>query len=131
VYAVVNEASATSANAAALATAIATIVGNANGTGWASGTVVVNNGVTASFSNGVVTSSGTAANANSYYCPSGSSGSWTWGAGQASNTTTCSSGSTTAGKFVTISATRAFTPNITGLGFLAGTLTQAAAVQVQ
>jgi Flp pilus assembly protein TadG len=131
VYAVVNQSSTNSTSGATLATTIAAIVGNTNGSGWASGTVVVNNGPTATFSGGTSTSSGTASNANSYYCPTGSPGSWNWGSALTSNTTACSSGSATAGKFVTITASRAFTPILVDLGFTAGTLSQSIAVQVQ
>jgi Flp pilus assembly protein TadG len=130
-YALVNQSSVNSTGAVTLASAIAAIVGNVNGTGWAGGTVVVNNGATASFANGAVMSNGTAANADSYYCPSGSTGSWNWGTAASGNTTLCGTSAVTAGKFVTITAMRAFTPDIIGLGFLAGTLQQSVAVQVQ
>jgi Flp pilus assembly protein TadG len=131
VYAVVNQQNVNSTSGAALAASIAAIVGNTNGSGWTSGTVVVNNGPTATFSGGTATASGTASNANSYYCLTGSPGSWSWGTALTGNTTACSSGSATAGKFVTITASRAFTPTLINLGFTAGTLSQSVAVQVQ
>ncbi len=130
-YAIVNESSTNSTAGATLATAIATIVGNLNGNGWASGTVVVNNGPTVAFSGGTNTASGTAANADYYYCIAGSPGSWNWGTAQGSNTVSCGSNQPTAGKFVTITATRAVNPVILGLNFGDGKITQSVAVQVQ
>lgn len=130
-YAIVSEASTNSTTGANLATSIATVVGNMNGNGWASGTVVVNNGPTVSFSGGTNTSSGTAANADYYYCITGTSGSWSWGTAQSSNTASCGTNQPTAGKFITITATRAITPVILGLNFGDGKIKQSVAVQVQ
>lgn len=130
-YAIANAASATSSAGAAYAAAIATIVGNANGTGWASGTVVVNNGPTVTFSGGTNTASGTVSNANYFYCLTGSPGAWSWGAEQTSATVSCGTNQPTAGKFVTITANYAITPIILGLNFTNGTITQQVAVQVQ
>ena len=130
-YALVNQAQVSSGSGASLATTIATIVGNVNGTGWASGTVTVNNGPTATFSGGASTSGGTAANADSYYCLSGTAGSWSWGSSQTNNTTPCVTNGPTAGKFVTITASHAFSPSFLSLGFASGTLSQSVAVQVQ
>ena len=130
-YAIVNNAKVTSSNGASVASAVATIVGNLNGSGWASGTVMVNNGPSASFSGGIVTSSGTAANADLYYCLSGTPGSWTWGTAQSSTSVACGTSGATAGKFVTITASYSITPLFLQLGFAAGTLTQSVAVQVQ
>jgi hypothetical protein len=109
-----------------LATSIANIVGNVNGTGWASGTVVVNNGFSSTFSGGTPTTSGSAS--TSCYCPTGSPGSWTWSAA-ANCAASCSPG--IAGMFVTIAASRAFTPMFSSFGFLPSTLYQYAVVQVQ
>jgi Flp pilus assembly protein TadG len=134
-YAIVNQASVTSAGGAGakLASLIATIVGNVNGSGWASGTVVVNNGPTVTFSGGTNTGSGTAtaANADSYYCLTGSPGAWNWGVAQASNAVSCGLNQPTAGKFVTITASYAITPIILGLNFGDGKISQSIAVQVQ
>jgi Flp pilus assembly protein TadG len=107
-YALINAASINSSNASSLAATLSGIVANSNGAAWAGATVTVNNGATSAVSNGASSSSGTAANANSCWCPGGGSGAWTWGA-----PATCGSacaGGTLAGKFVTISGTRAFSP---------------------
>jgi Flp pilus assembly protein TadG len=130
-YALMNQASANSTSGASLGSSIATIVGNINGTGWASGSVVINNGPTVSFAGGVNSTSGTAANANSFYCLTGSPGSWTWGTAQAGPSAPCGSTAVTAGKFVTISATVSITPVISGLSFVSGTVSQSVAIQVQ
>jgi Flp pilus assembly protein TadG len=129
-YALVNASEASSASGAALAASIAAIVGNVNGAGWASGTVVVNNGPTATFSAGSSAATGTASNANLYYCLTGSPGAWTWGTGQTTSAS-CGTSGTASGKFVTISATTTVTPLITGMSFTTGTINQSVAVQVQ
>jgi Flp pilus assembly protein TadG len=130
-YAIVNQSSTNSSTGANMATSIATIVGNLNGDGWASGTVVVNGGPTVAFSGGTNTSSGVAANADYYYCITGSPGAWNWGNAQSSNTVSCGANQPTAGKFVTITASRAISPVILGLNFGDGKITQSVAVQVQ
>src|SRR5579864_635570 len=55
-YAVLNAANVTSTSGAALATSIATVVENANGTAWANDTVVVNDGPTVTVTNGTAAS---------------------------------------------------------------------------
>jgi Flp pilus assembly protein TadG len=107
-YALLNVSSINSGSAAGLATTLSGIVANSNGTGWANASVTVNNGATNALNSGTSSSSGTASNANSCWCPTGGSGTWTWGTA-ATCGSTCSGG-TLAGKFVTISGTRAFTP---------------------
>jgi hypothetical protein len=130
-YAIVNESNTNSTSGASLAAAIATIVGNTNGNGWASGTVVVNDGPTVAFSGGANTASGTAGNADYYYCLTGTPGSWSWGTQQTSNTVSCGTNQPTAGKFVTITATYQVNPIILGLNFVDGKISQSVAVQVQ
>lgn len=79
-----NNSAMVATNPSGLATAISTVVNNANGTGWATSTVNVNNGST------------------NCYCPTGTPGNWTWGAA-----VTCGSacaGGGVAGQFVTITA---------------------------
>ena len=78
-------------NSSQLATAISTVVNNANGTGWATSTVNVNNG-----------------SSTNCYCPTGTPGNWTWG-----SAVTCGSacaGGGVAGKFVTITASHTASP---------------------
>jgi len=69
-----------------LQTDIQTIVDNANGTGWATSTVNVNNG-----------------SSTNCYCPTGSPGNWTWGSPVTPCGSTCAGGGV-AGQFVTITA---------------------------
>jgi Flp pilus assembly protein TadG len=107
-YALINATSINSGNAASLAATLGGIVANSNGAAWAGATVTVNNGATSAVSNGASSSSGTAAYANSCWCPSGGSGAWTWGV--AAKCGSACAGGTLAGKFVTISGTRAFSP---------------------
>jgi Flp pilus assembly protein TadG len=129
-YALINASSINSTNAASLAATLSGIVANSNGAAWANATVTVNDGATSAISNGAATASGTAANANSCWCPTGAVATWSWG-----STATCGSacgGGTLAGKFVTISGTRAFSAIFTSYGFLPNnTLHQSTIVQAQ
>ncbi|HVO26848.1 MAG TPA: TadE/TadG family type IV pilus assembly protein [Candidatus Margulisiibacteriota bacterium] len=130
-YAVVNATSVSSTNGATLASSISAVVNNGHGTGggW-SNTVVVNNGPTTTTSDGSPSSSGTALNADRCYCPTGSPGSWSWGSSQICGAG-CGGGGI-AGKFVSITATRTFTPFFPAWGILSGnTLTRTAMVQVE
>jgi len=129
-YAVLNAANVTSTSGAALATSIATVVENANGTAWANDAVVVNNGPTVTVTSGTATSGGTASNADEYYCVTGTPPSWTWGTGYTSQSS-CTGGDT-AGKYVTVTASYNYVP-IVAIGgiFTNRTLSQGAAVRVQ
>lgn len=99
---------------ATLNTAISDIVDNANGSGWASSTVNVNNGN----------------DSTGCYCPTGTPANWVWG-----NTVTCGSSCTgggVAGQFVTITATTTITPIFSSFGFAPnGTITRSALVETQ
>ncbi|HEX3417856.1 MAG TPA: hypothetical protein VHT21_15840 [Stellaceae bacterium] len=64
---------------------ISTVVNNANGAGWATSTVNVNNG-----------------SSTNCYCPTGTPGNWTWGSAVACGSA-CAGGGV-AGQFVTITA---------------------------
>jgi Flp pilus assembly protein TadG len=128
-FAVMNTANVT-ANTQTLANNIATIVATSNpGTG-ANATVVVNNGTTATVTNGGTPSdSGTASNATSYYCLTGSPTSWTWGTAYTNNSQTCADNSQ-AGQFVTITVSYNFTPFFISYGFVtSGLMTDGAVVQ--
>jgi len=129
-YALINAANVNSTNAAALATSLSAIVANSNANNWASATVTVNDGATNAINNGTTTTSGTAANANSCWCPTGATGSWSWG-----SATTCGSacaGGTLAGKFVTVAGTRSFVAIFGNYGLITNTtLHQSTIVQVQ
>jgi Flp pilus assembly protein TadG len=116
-YAAVHPTSVSSTGGASLASSVATVVENANGSGWAQ--------------NGVLTAGGTAANADKCYCPTGTGPNWSWG-----NAVTCGAacpnGSTIAGKFVTVTASVSYSPFLTDYGLVTnGTLTQSALAETQ
>lgn len=129
-YAVVNASEVNSTSGATLANSIATLIESENGSAWANDTVVVNDGPSATATSGTITTGGTASNANSCYCPTGSPPNWTWGS--ASTCSSACSGSGQSGKFVTVTASYAYKPIVTIYSFLNNTtLTQSAAVQTQ
>jgi Flp pilus assembly protein TadG len=129
-YAALNAANVTSTNGAALASSIATIVESANGTGWANDTIVVNDGPTVTVTSGTAVSSGTASNADSYYCLTGSPGSWSWGTANATQVACAGGGS--AGKFVTVTATYSYHPVLKIYNFITdSTLSQSSVVETQ
>ncbi len=129
-YALINAANINSSNATSLAATLSGIVANSNGAAWAGATVTVNDGATSAVTNGATSSSGTAANADSCWCPTGSSAAWSWG-----TAATCGSacaGGTLAGKFVTITGTRSFTAIFGNYGLIGNTtLHQSTIVQAQ
>ena len=128
-YALMNKTKVNSSNGQTLADNIATMVATSNSDMTASSTVIVNNGPTATVTNaGTPANSGTASNANSYYCLIGSPASWTWGTGYSSNTQSCSGG-TQAGQFVTLTVSYTYTPFF-NYGFINGAMTDGAVVQV-
>jgi Flp pilus assembly protein TadG len=129
-YAMVNAASVSSANGAGLASNLASVVASAEGSNWANSSVVVNDGPSASNTGGTSSSSGTASAADSCYCPSGTAPSVTWGGAQTCGAA-CPSGGY-AGKFVLLTATKSYSPVISGYGFVnAGTISSSSMVQVQ
>jgi Flp pilus assembly protein TadG len=97
-----------------LATAISTVVNNANGAGWAT-SVYVNNG-----------------SSTNCYCPTGAPGNWTWGSAVACGSA-CAGGGV-AGHFVTITASPS---SIVSAGFptfnltYSGTMSRSAIVETQ
>jgi Flp pilus assembly protein TadG len=131
-FAQINAGNVSSTNGQTLATNIATIVETSQGSGWADDGVVVNDGPSTSYSSGTASTSGTASNADLCYCPTGTPGAFTWG-----SSTTCGSacpGTNTgyAGKFVTITATKQYTPIFSSYGIVQNnTISASAAVQVQ
>jgi Flp pilus assembly protein TadG len=129
-YALINASSVSSTNAATLASSLATIVRTSQGSTWADVTVVVNNGATATATgSGAISASGTASQADSCYCPTGTSGSLTWG-----SAVTCASNCTGggyAGKFVTISASRTYATLLPDYNLIGSPLRARVTVQVQ
>lgn len=129
-YALVHMGNVSSANGASLASSIATVVTTSNGGSAADGTVVVNNGPTVTVTAGARASSGTAANADSCYCPTGSPASWTWGSAVVCGNA-CTGGGR-AGKFVAVTASYSYTALFSSYGFVPnGTITAGAMVQTQ
>jgi Flp pilus assembly protein TadG len=126
-YALVNSQQVNSSNAASLGSTLASLVANTHGSNWASSTVTVNAGPTAT-SGG--SSSGTASAADSCYCPTGGASSLTWGATQTCGAT-CPSGAV-AGKFVLVTASASYSPLFPRFGLASnGQLSSASLVQVQ
>ena len=111
-----------------LADNIATIVATSNpGTG-ANSTVVINNGPTAVVTaGGTPVNSGTAANADKYYCLTGTPANWTWGTAYTDSSTQCTDGSQS-GQFVTITVSYNYTPFFISYGFVRNGLMTAGAV---
>jgi Flp pilus assembly protein TadG len=107
-----NNATLASTSAATLQSNTQSIVANANGTNWATSTVDVNNG-----------------DVTHCYCPTGSPGSWNWGSTITCGTA-CSGG--VAGQFVSITATRTFSPLIPTFGLTENsTISRSAMVETQ
>jgi Flp pilus assembly protein TadG len=129
-YALLNVASINSSGAAALAATLSGIVANSNGAAWAGVAVTVNDGATSTVAGGVTTGGGTAANANSCWCPTGNATGWSWGV--AGTCGTACAGGTLAGKFVSIAGTRSFNALFANYGLIGNiTLHQSAMVQTQ
>jgi Flp pilus assembly protein TadG len=131
----VNSNYVNSTNGQDLASDIAGIVANSAKVGSyltpADVTVVVNNGPTTTVTNGVPANSGTPAYADSYYCPTGSPPSWSWGSAYGTAGTACTGGGTS-GKFVTVTASYNFTPFFASYAFVTnGLMTAGAAVQTK
>jgi Flp pilus assembly protein TadG len=118
-YAALNGGNVNSTGGAALASSIATIVANANGTAWAGDSIVVNNGPSVTVTNGAATSGGTASNADSCYCPTGSGSNLSWGTAMNCGASCPSSGE--AGKFVTVAATYNYVPLMRFYNFITNT----------
>jgi Flp pilus assembly protein TadG len=97
-----------------LSSNISSFVNDANGAGWATSTVNVNNDN----------------DSTGCYCPTGTPGSWTWGSAVACGSS-CPSGGV-AGQFVTITASRSISPIFPGLGFVQnGTISRSALVETE
>jgi Flp pilus assembly protein TadG len=109
-----NSAALVASNPSGLNTSISHIVDNANGSGWATSTVNVNN------SN----------DSTGCYCPTGTPGNWSWG-----STVTCGStcsGGGVGGQFVTITASCTISPIFSSFGFVpSGTISRSALVETE
>jgi Flp pilus assembly protein TadG len=125
-YVLVNAANVAPATATSLATSVAAIASG----DWADATVTVNAGPTQTTTPTTGASSGATAPVGSCYCPTVVSDAVVWG-----SVVTCAStcpGGGLAGKFVTISASRAYRPLFVGYGLVAqGQISVRAVVQAQ
>ncbi len=129
-YAIVNASKVTATNASDLASKISAVVANSGSSSTGTNTVVVNNGPSATTDAGAVTTSGTASNADSCFCPTVVSSTLTWGSAAACGST-CGSGGT-AGKFITITANRNYSPLFSSYGIVkSGSVSVKVTVQVQ
>ncbi|RAZ90648.1 pilus assembly protein [Mesorhizobium hawassense] len=129
-YALLGADKVNSTGGGTLAANITTVVAGGLGSGGGNVQVVINNGAAVSYDTtaATATQSGTASNADLCYCPTGSAGSVTWGA-SATCGSTCPAGGI-AGKFVTISASRPFSPLFGGFGVVnSGIITVQAMMQ--
>lgn len=130
-YALVHATQVGSANGQTLASAIATLVSTSNGGTAANVTVVVNNGPSATITNGTPTTGGTASSADLFYCPTGSPSNWTWGTSVASAGSACAGGGTS-GQFVTVTASYSYTQLFSAFNFgLGNTITIGSAAQTK
>jgi Flp pilus assembly protein TadG len=126
-YAIVNAAKANQANAASLAATLGAIVAGASSA--ANGTIIVNNGATATITKGVVSTSGASAAADACYCPTLSGTTVNWGTGTCG--TICTSGMV-GGKFVAISTQQPYVPILVNYGIVKnGSIQVRSVVQVQ
>jgi Flp pilus assembly protein TadG len=131
-FAQVNAGNVGSTNGQTLANNIATIVETSQGSGWADDGVVVNNGPATTVASGAATGSGTATNADVCYCPTGTPGSFTWGSSVTCGNACPGTNTGYAGKFVTITASHAYSPIFSSYGIVQNnTISASAAVQVQ
>lgn len=132
-FALNNASNSNSTNGQTLANNLANILASSYSTGWANATVVVNNGPSASITNGgAIVTSGTASNANSFYCPTGSvKVGITWGTAYASAGTSCSTGGPLSGNFIVLSATKSFATLVLPTSMMSNSFTVSAVVQVQ
>ena len=125
-----NATPVTSSNGAALASTLASLLSSANAANWANASVIVNNGPTATVSNGAIAAGGVASGADSCYCPTGAKASLVWGAPVTCGAT-CGASGALAGKFIVLTTTRSFTPLILPVGLIASPVTDTSVVQVQ
>jgi Flp pilus assembly protein TadG len=125
-YALVNGASVSAANGAALAQNLATLVPSTIDV-----TISVNDGPGLTRTSGASTTSGTASNADRCYCPSVSGGVVAWGS-SVTCSSTCASTGGFAGKYVAITGKQMYTPIFGLLGISrAGWISSTALVQAQ
>ena len=126
-YVLANAADVDSDEGAQLASTTASLAASTYAANWANVQVVVNHGPQTSIASGVVSSSGTASNADNTYCPTGAGANLVWGD---ETTSTCAS-KAPPGKFVVITASRTFVPLFLPASVFPSPLTETSVVQVQ
>jgi Flp pilus assembly protein TadG len=109
-YAQMNAANVTSTNGATLASTLSLIVANARGPSWADSDVVVNNGPGSSVAAGHRSPRGSGSQADFCYCPLKTGSTVNWGVNRSCNAACPTGSGAIAGKFVSLTATRQFTP---------------------
>ena len=120
---------ASPANGSTLAQNVATVVESQTSV---DDSVVVNNGPTATVTSGTNATSGTASNADLCYCPSGGASSVTWGSAVSCGSACPGTNTGYAGKFVSVSATKHYTPLFSNYAIVhSGAITASAVVQVK
>ena len=130
-YAQVNGPNLSASTAPTLAAAIANLIHTGQGSAWADVAVVVNDGASATVVAGAASTGGTAANADRCYCPTGAAGAMTWGAPVTCGSVCPGVDKGYGGKFVTILASRTYTPLMTTFGLVRNPITASATAQVQ
>lgn len=130
-YALVNAANIKSSTSSQLAGQIAAIAKGSLSGGSGEVHVTINNGAAVTFVAGETTSGGDASNADKCYCPARSGSNISFGTSVTCGTA-CASGGGTAGKFVTIRASKPYNPLFGGLGIVQdGNISVQAVVQPQ
>ncbi|WP_404403202.1 TadE/TadG family type IV pilus assembly protein [Pelagibacterium halotolerans] len=114
-----------------LAEDTARLIAHTGTLGMSDASVVVNNGPTAELSGSTIALGGSALKADACYCPNSTADGFEWGA-MSSCGNDCPDGGQ-AGKFVSVSVSRAHQPLFSGYGIVAedGTISASALVEVQ
>ena len=113
-----------------LAGSLVSILTNSNSDRTLTASAIINNGPSASASNGTVATSGTASNADTCYCPSYSASGLIWGSSVACKGS-CPSGATS-GRYVSVTVSRPHTALFASWGVVTdGTITAQAAVRAE
>ena len=129
-FALLNAGNVNSTGGPSLAANLANLVASGHASNWANATIVVNNGPTSPLSNGTVTASGAASNADNSYCPTRSGSTISWGGAMTAGTA-CAGGGI-AGRFVVITATRAYSPIFSSYNIVSNqTITATTIVETQ
>src|SRR6202012_399261 len=109
---------------------MATLVSSAQGSSTANASVIVNDGPSSTIGGLGAGSGGAGRGRRSCYCPSGTAPAVAWGAAQTCGAA-CSGGGY-AGKFVLVQASHAYTPILSGFGFVqSGQITSSSIARVQ